>query len=74
MKFTTRDEDNNRYDNVNCATMFRSAWWFDDCYYANPNGQYTDSEKTGFEYITWYHCKNPFISLKTMRLMFRPRA
>lgn len=71
--FSTPDQDNDRDDN-NCAAYYRSGWWFRNCYaYTSPNGQYTDSEKTGTEYITWYGWKNT-ISLKSIQLMIRPRA
>lgn len=73
MKFTTLDQDNDR-SSRNCATEYRSAGWFNRCYRANPNGEYTDSEKTGGVYITWYYWKNSYISLKSIQLMIRPRA
>ncbi|XP_052715844.1 ryncolin-1-like [Crassostrea angulata] len=74
MNFTTLDQDNDRSSGVNCATKYRSGWWFNECYRANPNGEYTDSEKTGYTYITWKHWKNSYISLKSIQLMIRPRA
>ncbi|XP_052717719.1 fibrinogen-like protein A [Crassostrea angulata] len=75
MKFTTRDQDNDRYGSGNCATdRRRSAGWFNSCYDANPNGEYTDSEKTDWKYIVWYKWKNSWISLKSIQLMIRPRA
>lgn len=73
MKFTTLDQDNDR-SSRNCATEYRSAGWFNICHRANPNGPYTDSEKTGGVYITWYYWKNSYISLKSIQLMIRPRA
>ena len=38
MKFTTPDEDNDR-KNYNCAAKYKSGWWYNDCYHANPNEQ-----------------------------------
>ncbi|XP_065934035.1 microfibril-associated glycoprotein 4 [Magallana gigas] len=73
MKFSTPDQDNDRRSG-SCATEYRSAGWFNNCHYANPNGQYTDSEKTGGKYIAWWKWKNSNISLKKMQLMIRPRA
>lgn len=74
MKFSTRDQDNDECD-CDCANERRSAWWFDYCAFANPNGLYTDSEKTGSTYyIMWSKWKNSYMSLKTMQLMIRPRA
>lgn len=73
MKFSTQDQDNDR-DPGYCADRFSSGWWFNECYKANPNGLYTDSEKNGWEYNTWFPWKNLYLSLKTTQLMIRPRA
>eukprot|EP00105_Crassostrea_gigas_P010506 XP_011425801.1 PREDICTED: tenascin-R [Crassostrea gigas] len=73
-KFSTLDQDNDRWDSVNCATYHRSAWWFNDCTLTNPNGEYADSEKTDEKYVTWWHWKNSWMSLKSIQLMIRPRA
>lgn len=73
MTFSTPDQDNDGYSG-NCANYYRSGWWFDSCYYANPNGQYTDSEKNGTKYIVWHHWENSYMSLKAIQLMIRPRA
>ncbi|XP_034336789.1 microfibril-associated glycoprotein 4 [Magallana gigas] len=72
MKFSTPDQDNDN-KNGSCATKFRSGLWFNNCYFANPNGQYTDSEITGPGYIIWKLWKNSSISLKSIQLMIRPR-
>lgn len=74
MKFSTRDQDNDRLVGRNCATLYTSAGWFNNCAYTNPNRQYTDSEKTGYENIVWMHWKDSPMSLKTMQLMIRPRV
>ncbi|XP_052683832.1 fibrinogen-like protein A [Crassostrea angulata] len=73
MKFSTPDQDND-LDTGSCAGGYNCGWWFNKCYRANPNGAYTDSEKTGWHYNVWYHWKSSYISLKTIRLMIRPRA
>uniref|UniRef100_A0A8W8JRP9 Fibrinogen C-terminal domain-containing protein n=1 Tax=Magallana gigas TaxID=29159 RepID=A0A8W8JRP9_MAGGI len=74
MKFSTPDQDNDRHSSSNLAAKYRSAWWFNIWYRANPNGQYIDSEKTGPGYISWYYWKHSHISLKSIQLMIRPRA
>uniref|UniRef100_A0A8W8JML2 Fibrinogen C-terminal domain-containing protein n=1 Tax=Magallana gigas TaxID=29159 RepID=A0A8W8JML2_MAGGI len=74
MMFSTPDQDNDRWSSGTCTTTFRSAWWFNSCTYTNPNGEYTDSEKTDHKYVTWYNWKNSVISLKSIQLMIRPRA
>uniref|UniRef100_A0A8W8JSB6 Fibrinogen C-terminal domain-containing protein n=1 Tax=Magallana gigas TaxID=29159 RepID=A0A8W8JSB6_MAGGI len=72
MKFSTPDKDNDNYSG-SCATRWGSGWWFNACYRANPNGQYTDSEKIGDNYTSWHSWKNSKISLKSIELMIRPR-
>lgn len=75
MAFTTQDQDDDRWSGENCATDWGSAGWFNICFKANPNGQYIDSEKTNDpKYLVWYHWKNSWVSLKSMKLMIRPRA
>uniref|UniRef100_A0A8W8JPP0 Fibrinogen C-terminal domain-containing protein n=1 Tax=Magallana gigas TaxID=29159 RepID=A0A8W8JPP0_MAGGI len=74
-KFSTPDQDNDAWSSGNCATRYRSAGWFSTCFLANPNGQYTDSEEiANLGYVSWYHWKNSWISLKLIQLMSRPRA
>ncbi|XP_046861234.1 ficolin-2-like [Xenia sp. Carnegie-2017] len=34
MKFTTKDSDNDKRNNANCAKQYRGGWWYNDCYSA----------------------------------------
>ena len=38
MKFSTSDNDNDRRSG-NCAAVYSSGWWYNNCYYINPNHQ-----------------------------------
>ena len=38
MKFTTPDNDNDKYGG-NCAASFKSGWWYNSCYHININTQ-----------------------------------
>ena len=73
MKFSTLDQDNDK-DGNSCSTYWKSAGWFKACFYTNPNGQYTDSEKKSWKYIYWYYWKKSGIALKKIQFMIRPRA
>ena len=73
MKFSTVDQDNDNFAR-SCSADYESAGWFKACYHTNPNGQYTNSEKTSLKYINWSTWKNYNIALKKIQFMIRPRA
>lgn len=64
-KFTTRDIDNDPYP-VNCAIVYKGAWWYKDCHYSNLNGEYHDKFESNAhgEGITWYLCWGNWYSMK----------
>lgn len=75
MMFSTPDQDNDMASDRNCASHWRTAGWFNNCFHANPNGPYTDSEKNEpNKYIQWYDRKRSYIPLKTITLMIRPET
>ena len=40
MKFSTRDNDNEKWGGGNCASRFKSGWWYyNSCYHVNINKQ-----------------------------------
>ena len=39
MKFSTPDNDNDKWGSSNCAAKFKSGWWHNDCYTINTNTQ-----------------------------------
>ena len=39
MKFSTTDNDNDKLSSLNCATNFKSGWWYNNCHYININRQ-----------------------------------
>ena len=39
MKFSTPDNDNDKWNGNNCAVTFKSGWWHNDCYNINANQQ-----------------------------------
>ncbi|XP_062607550.1 fibrinogen C domain-containing protein 1-B-like [Saccostrea cucullata] len=55
--FTTKDQDNDIYSGVNCATDRRGAWWYHNCANSNLNGEYGQSGVSGRKYPIWYGWK-----------------
>ena len=39
MKFSTLDNDNDKWSSGNCAAKWKSGWWHNNCYYVNINYQ-----------------------------------
>ena len=39
MMFSTLDNDNDQYDDSNCAAFFKSGWWHNNCFQINANYQ-----------------------------------
>ena len=70
MKFTTKDNDNDRWG-TNCAVRFKGGWWFNACHYSDLNGVYAGKHVsntancawTAFD--SWYSLK--FTEMKTRR-------
>ncbi|CAC5392200.1 unnamed protein product [Mytilus coruscus] len=46
MKFSTKDNDNDRASG-NCSTIFTGSWWFHDCYSSNLNGHFKGAGTKG---------------------------
>ena len=63
-KFSTKDNDNDNWDNVNCAAYLQGAWWHKVCTHSNLNGPYGTSNK----FMFWYHWKNSYVPLKFSEL------
>ena len=66
MAFSTPDSDRDKSES-NCAKMYASGWWFNDCFGANLNGEWAHgggqeglvwcSRTLGCEYVTFSEMK-----------------
>uniref|UniRef100_A0A8W8I600 Fibrinogen C-terminal domain-containing protein n=1 Tax=Magallana gigas TaxID=29159 RepID=A0A8W8I600_MAGGI len=64
------DNDNNRED---CEGTHKAGWWFHSCIYANLNGVYIKASKKDGTELSWFHWGNTWKSLKSAKMMIRPR-
>ena len=73
MAFSTKDRDNDKRSDENCATRYTGAWWYKSCHYSNLNGKYlgnTQSNKGN----RWYHFHSNSQNLKKSEMKIRPAA
>ena len=56
-KFSTRDQQNDVHPSINCARLFKGAWWYYSCLHSNLNGLYHcgphSSHADGVNWGTW---------------------
>ena len=72
MKFTTSDQDNDQFGNINCALRYFGGWWFTNCFNIYFNGKYSNVEPVVVATaIHWYQFRNHLKSLKKTKMMIR---
>ncbi|XP_042286518.1 fibrinogen like 1B [Thunnus maccoyii] len=75
MQFSTKDQDNDRYLQGNCAEENEAGWWFNRCHAANLNGKFYRRGKyegrldNGVVWGTW---KGLWYSLRHTTMKVRP--
>ncbi|XP_049536603.1 fibrinogen-like protein A [Anopheles darlingi] len=69
MQFSTQDRDNDRC-NVNCAAVYKGAWWYNTGPYSNLNGLYMNSSDG--RAMVWYTLTRTYIGMSYSRMMIRP--
>ncbi|XP_056148477.1 angiopoietin-related protein 4 isoform X2 [Lampris incognitus] len=79
LPFSTRDQDNDQKNDINCAKHLSGGWWFSNCGRANLNGRYFQSpppkqrhqRKQGVFWKTW---RGRYYPLKTTVMMIAPAS
>ncbi|XP_017025477.1 microfibril-associated glycoprotein 4-like [Drosophila kikkawai] len=66
MQFSTKDHDNARPLDFNCAASCSGAWWYNVCYQSNLAGLYGDWLRWNSNYF--------YYPLKTAIMMIRPKS
>ncbi|XP_075041442.1 ficolin-1-like [Mixophyes fleayi] len=72
MKFSTKDQDNDKHSN-SCSEMFKGGWWYSACHNANLNGQYFLGEHSTVAIgINWGTGRGYKYSYKYAEMKIRP--
>ena len=71
MPFTTRDADNDKNADGNCAALNMGGWWFKNCFQALLTGPYSNTSHGGGG-IVWSTWKGFSYSLKSCEMKIRP--
>lgn len=70
--FTTKDKDNDKNNQGNCAAKYMGAWWYTACHQSNLNGPYLRGEHTSYaDGINWVTWRGFHYSLKKTELKIR---
>ena len=70
MKFSTKDQDNDKHVSTNCASYYGGRWWFNVCHRSFLNGLYASG--TDPNPITW-HTWKLWSSLAFSEMKFRKK-
>ncbi|XP_021943723.1 fibrinogen C domain-containing protein 1 [Folsomia candida] len=78
MQFSTKDQDNDLDQMVNCAEKYQGAWWYKNCHFSNLNGAYLgggsrgrlQSYGTG---LNWYSWHGYYYSIQRTEMKMRSR-
>ena len=71
MKFSTKDQDNDKSGSTHCASKWKGGWWFNACHRTFLNGLYKSG--TAVNSIVWYKWKG-WSSLAFSEMKFRRKA
>ena len=70
MKFSTKDQDNDKWRSGHCAAHWKGGWWFNACHRTFLNGLYLRG--SGYNRIYWYTWRG-LSSLAFSEMKFRKK-
>lgn len=71
-KFSTKDQDNDIFDD-HCAQTFKGAWWYKTCHVSNLNGRYLKGKHSSFaDGVNWRTWKGYHYSVKRAEMKMKP--
>ena len=73
MKFTTKDDENDKHSSLNCATFHKGGWWFNRCFASHLNGLYSKDGicETEWDCIIWNTWKGWKVFMKFTEMKLR---
>ena len=66
--FSTVDNDNDNWPNYHCAREWQCGWWYNACWFALLNGQYTNKSDTSVRSISWNEWKRKQLAKTEMKI------
>ncbi|KAK9881434.1 hypothetical protein WA026_016320 [Henosepilachna vigintioctopunctata] len=75
-RFSTKDMDQDSWEEGSCAKSHSGAWWYNSCDTSNLNGKYLGGELPDnfiYQGMYWGEFRGAQYSLKQVRMMVRPR-
>ncbi|KAI3373694.1 hypothetical protein L3Q82_022279, partial [Scortum barcoo] len=75
MQFSTKDQDNDRFLQGNCAEENKAGWWFNRCHAANLNGKFYHAGEYKGKFdngVVWGTWKGLWYSLRHTTMKVRP--
>ena len=61
------------YDGDSCAINRHGGWWYSECTFVNPTGEYGFNGAAGESYINWFTGYLSWEALKTINLTIIPK-
>ena len=71
-KFSTRDQDNDKWPPGECAIRGKAGWWYTSCHVSNLNGLYlVGKHYNAGEGVNWYQFRGHLYSLYTTEMKIK---